>query len=136
LVPQYETTIFTRADRELFDAFKKLLVPYLRIQSEVMALGSGKQREAKGKIHSGLEPALEKALNAIRAVVLLNKNNSDLTQQNVNQDLARSKIDILGGIAIATLLAVACGYMDGIELVTLIKQAPHLKQLPALIVSY
>lgn len=95
-IRNYETTIATPKDRELFDAFKSQVAPYAHLQTDILKLNADlKYKEVNQLWRDRLDPALEKARGAIQAVVDLNKANADRSVQEINGAILSAKVRML-----------------------------------------
>ena len=106
---QYENTIKTPKDRELFEAFKAQVAPYVALQQAILRLNSDlKIREVNEMWREKLDPALERAREAIQATVNLNKASADHSVAEINEAISNARSRMLASL-IATLLFTAVG---------------------------
>jgi methyl-accepting chemotaxis protein WspA len=104
-IRKYESTIGIVKDRALFDAFKRQVAPYARLQKEILQLNSElKYKEVNEMWRGRLDPALEKARGAIQAVVDLNKAHADQSVQEINGAILSAKIRMLLSFIVTVLL--------------------------------
>lgn len=109
LIRQYKSTISTSADRELFETFEDAVAPYMSLQQDTLQLSSDmKYKEANEMWHGRLDPAFDKAREAIQSSVNLNKANADKALQEIAAAITSAKIRMLASF-IVTLLFTAIG---------------------------
>jgi methyl-accepting chemotaxis protein WspA len=108
-IRQYESSIGTERDRELFAAFKATLVPYSRFEHDVLQLNSDlKYKEVNEMWRDRLDPALGKASEAIQATVNLNKANAVHSIEDITGAVASAKTRMLASF-LATLIFTCVG---------------------------
>jgi methyl-accepting chemotaxis protein WspA len=108
-IRQYESTIKTPQDRELFEAFKAQVAPYTDLQQAILKLNSDlKYKEVNEMWRDKLDPALEHAREAIQATVNLNKANADQSIEEIAAAISSAKIRMLVSF-IVTLLFTSVG---------------------------
>ena len=110
-IRQYERTISATPDRELFEAFKNAMAPYLRLQHDILQLSSDmKFKEVNEMWRGKLDPALEKARETIQSAVNLNKANADQDLQEIAAAITSAKIRMLASFIATLLFTVVCAY--------------------------
>ena len=73
-IATYETTIFTSADRDLFERFKQARRDYGRVKDEILAAAPSQQsRDVVAAVATRLVPEFERAKTAIDAVFTYNR---------------------------------------------------------------
>jgi methyl-accepting chemotaxis protein WspA len=103
-IRNYESTVNSIRERELFDAFKNQVAPYASLQREILQLNSDmKYKEVNEMWRDRLDPALEKAREAIQATVDFNKANADQSVRDITGAIASAKFRILMSF-LATLI--------------------------------
>ena len=108
-VKQYEGTIKTPRDRELFEAFKAEVAPYTALQDAILKLNADlKYKEVNEMWRDKLDPALERCREAIQATVNLNKASADQSVQEIAAAIASARVRMLASF-IATLIFTAIG---------------------------
>jgi hypothetical protein len=108
-IRKYESTIRTAEDRELFAAFKSQVVPYARFQHDILQLNSDlKYKEVNEMWRDRLDPALEKAGEAIQATVNFNKAAADYSVKEISGAVVSAKFRILASF-MATLVFTCIG---------------------------
>jgi methyl-accepting chemotaxis protein WspA len=111
LVKEYEATIVTPRDRELHDAIKAALTPYIAFRDQVLKLSADPKTkaEARAALLQNVEPAYERLRQSIQAEVDFNKTNADESGRQIREAVASAETAILVGLAIAFVLALAAG---------------------------
>jgi methyl-accepting chemotaxis protein len=105
---EYEKTITTSRDRELFEALKSARANFLGTFDEVLRLSSDlKDKEAVDLFNTRLDPMYKKFSEAVDAEVALNKENGDRSGQAIMDAGSSAQTGILIGIGFA--IAVATG---------------------------
>jgi methyl-accepting chemotaxis protein WspA len=108
-IRQYESTITTPQDRELFAAFRAQVTPYMRIQTDILQLNSDlKYKEVNQMWRERLDPALEKAHEAIQATVNLNKANAVHSVEEITGAVVSARFRMLVSF-IVTLVFTCVG---------------------------
>ena len=108
-IRQYEVTIKTSEDRQLFEAFKAQVVPYTNLQQAILKLNADlRYKEVNEMWRDKLDPALERAREAIQATVNLNKANADQSVAEIAAAIASARFRMLASF-IAALLFTALG---------------------------
>jgi len=112
-IRQYEATIDQTAtvNRQLFAAFQAQRVPYTRHQQEVLQLSSEmKYAEANKLWREQFDPAFEKVLGAIQAVLDLNKRAADQSVRQIMSAIASARIGMLASFVATLLFTFVCAY--------------------------
>jgi methyl-accepting chemotaxis protein len=114
LSDQYEATITTEKDRELFGKTKEARQHFVNLRNQLVLPASrlGKKPEAIAAFESQLEPAYDAYAAACQAVVDLNKQNGDGAGTSIMGAVSAAK----SGILIGLLTALAAGAAIGIFL--------------------
>ena len=111
LISNYDKTISTAKDRELFEALKKLRGAYQPIQQEVLKLSSAsKDKEARMLLNRSLEPEFENIRAALQVLIDLNKANADNAAREIFNTISAANTSILASFGIALLFTFVCGY--------------------------
>jgi len=103
---EYEKTIFTSKDRQLFDALKDARVIFLNSVTEVVTASKASQsQEALALFESHLKPAFQKFTDAIQAEVTFNKDNGDENGKAITAAVSSAKSGVLIGLLLASIAA-------------------------------
>jgi methyl-accepting chemotaxis protein WspA len=101
-VRKYDGTISTAEDRELFAAFKAEVAPYARFERDILQLNAElKIKEVNEMWRDRLDPALEKAREAIQATVKLNRANAERAVEEIATAVADARIRVLASFLVA-----------------------------------
>jgi methyl-accepting chemotaxis protein WspA len=113
LLKEYESTIVTPKDRELYDSIKAAHAPYTTLRGQVLRLGSdaNTKNAAKSLLVEQVEPAYERVREAIQAEVDFNRANAEESGRQIRDAVTRAQTAILVGLAVALLLAFAAGFV-------------------------
>ena len=112
LLKQYEATIVTSRDRELYVAIKAALEPYTVVRSRVLQLSADLRTkgEATKLLDDQLEPAYRKLQNTIQAEVDENNSATQEATRRIQEAIARAQSGLLMSLLIGFFLAIASGY--------------------------
>jgi methyl-accepting chemotaxis protein WspA len=113
LLRQYEPTIRTAKERELFEASKSALAPYMVVRRQVENLAADPKTKAEAMIvlQNQLEPLYRKLQEAIQAEVDLNRVNADDASRQIQETVARAETGMLVSLLVGVILALAAGYL-------------------------
>jgi methyl-accepting chemotaxis protein WspA len=110
-VRKYDSTIRTAEDRELFAAFKTEVTPYVRFERDILQLNADlKIKEVNEMWRDRLDPALEKAREAIQATVNLNRANADRSVEEITAAVASAKIRMLASFLVTLVFTCVGAY--------------------------
>jgi methyl-accepting chemotaxis protein WspA len=112
ILKQYDRTITTTKARELSDATKAALAPYMVVRTEVERLASDLKTKAEAQtvLQEKLEPLYQKLQDAIEAEVAYNRGASEEAAQLIEETVAKAETGTLAGLLAAVFLAVIAGY--------------------------
>jgi len=112
LLKKYEPTISTQKERELYEATKSALEPYMvvRRQIEKLSLDSKTKAEAAELQRDQLEPLYRKLQDAIEAELAFNKATADGAGQHIQDNVARARTGMLVSLLVGVILALAAGF--------------------------
>ena len=107
----YETIISVAKDRENLEAFKGVLGPYLLAQEEILKLSANNKNKRPGhcKTASSIRNSRRSAPRSSQSWTKTSYD-ADKAGQRIMGEVATAKTVILGSLAVALLLAYACGY--------------------------
>ena len=113
LLKQYDLTITTAKARDLAEATKAALAPYMLVRGEVIRLGTDPKTKAEAAImlHDKLEPTYGKLQEAIDAEVTFNKMNAADAAQRIQASVSKARTGMIVGLLIGFLLASVAGYL-------------------------
>jgi methyl-accepting chemotaxis protein WspA len=113
LLKQYEATIVTARDRELYEALKVALEPYTVVRGRVLELSAGLKTKAEATklLQDQLEPAFRKLQGTIQAEVDDNKSSTEGATRRIQEALSRAQSGLLVSLLVGFLLALAAGYL-------------------------
>ena len=113
LLKQYDLTITTAKARELADATKEALAPYMLVRGEVIRLGTDPttKAEAATMLHEKLEPTYSKLQEAIDAEVTFNKANAANAAERIQASVSMARTGMIVGLLIGFILASVAGYL-------------------------
>jgi methyl-accepting chemotaxis protein WspA len=113
LLKKYEPTIRTDKQRELYEATKAALAPYMvaRRQVERLSADPKTKAEAAKLQREQLEPLYGKLQEAIEAELALNKATADEATQRIQETVARAGTGMLASLLIGVIFALAAGYL-------------------------
>ena len=108
LLNEYEKTINTEKDRELFTAMNTLRTAYRTTLAEILRLNDGgKNKEAVDLVNTKLNPLYNSYVQATDAQVEYNKVTADQAGKSIMDTVAAAKTGILVGVLLALLIGVA-----------------------------
>jgi methyl-accepting chemotaxis protein WspA len=112
LAKKYELTINDSDEHAQFETYTKELIPYLRIQDDVLKLVSDPKNShgIATIVRDQLDPEYDKMRNLLSALVVRNKDEADRSAQNIVGSVAAARQAILMSFAVAVLLSIACIY--------------------------
>jgi methyl-accepting chemotaxis protein WspA len=109
-IATYEKTIFSDADRQLFERFKQARGDYGRVKDEILAAASSQQsRDVIAAVATRLAPEFERAKEAIEAVFTNNRSSADASIAAMTSSVNRAIVALLATFAAAVLFACLCG---------------------------
>jgi methyl-accepting chemotaxis protein WspA len=113
IIKQYELTITTAKARELADATKAALAPYMLVRGEVIRLGTDPKTKAEAAtlLHNKLEPTYGKLQEAIEAEVTFNKMNAADAAGRIQASVSKAQTGMAVGLLIGFILASVAGYL-------------------------
>jgi methyl-accepting chemotaxis protein WspA len=113
ILKQYDLTITTAKARELADATKAALAPYMLVRGEVIRLGtdSKTKADAAALLHDKLEPTYRKLQEAIDAEVAFNKTNAADAAGRIQASVSKAETGMIVGLLIGLILASVAGYL-------------------------
>jgi len=112
LIAQYEATISTPEERQLFETFKSAQDLYAAAQDEILATGmDSKSREQVVKrIDTDLYPKFATAQAAARAVVDANNEAAGESPRLITEAVLRAKVVVLLSVGVGLVVAFCFGY--------------------------
>jgi methyl-accepting chemotaxis protein WspA len=113
VLKRYESTIRTAKEKELYDATRTALAPYMvvRRQVEHLSVDPRTKGEAAALLHDQLDPLYRKLQEAIQFEVDFNRLNADEASRRISESVATAQTGILISLAIAFALAIGAGYL-------------------------
>ena len=113
LLKKYDPTIKTDKQRELLNATKAALAPYMVVRRQVEKLSADSKTKAAAAtmLRDQLEPLYAKLQEAIEAELALNKATADEATQRIQETVAKAQTGMLVVLAIGVVLAMAAGYL-------------------------
>ena len=109
-VVTYEATIQTAADRENLDAVKRLSQQYFAIESELVRRDASDARTVSQLMRTRVDPAFDKAQQAITRVVDHNHTNAVESVTRIDEAVTAAKIGIAATFVGALALAGLAGF--------------------------
>ena len=107
----YETTIFTSADRDLFERFKQARSDYSRVQDEILGAAPSQQpREVVAAVATRLVPEFERTKAAIDAVFAHNRTSADTSFQSITSSVNTAIVGRPRDFVTAVIFACLCGF--------------------------
>ncbi len=104
---EYEKTISSSKDRELFETVKSTRANFVGALEDVLRLSTDlKNKEASDVFNSRLDPMYKKYTDAVDAEVAFNKENGDKSGQAIMDAGSSAQTGILIGIVLAILVAI------------------------------
>jgi methyl-accepting chemotaxis protein WspA len=112
LLKKYEPTVRTGRQRELYEATKAALAPYMvvRRQVEKLSVDPKTKAEASELQRNQLEPLYQKLQEAFEAEVSFNKATADGSGQQIQDSVSIARNGMLVSLLIGVILAVAAGF--------------------------
>ena len=108
----YEPMVDTPEEKELFGALRNLLVPYKRIQSEVLKLAEVQNdKDAQAKLLAELDPEFDKAEKLIRKLEDVNKTAAEGSTNEIVAAVSSARTSILASLLAALLVALVSGVL-------------------------
>jgi methyl-accepting chemotaxis protein WspA len=108
----YEATFSTTEHRANFEGLRSLQGPYFRAQAQMLALSrDNKDVEARALLAGELSPAFERIQAALQEIVDAEKLEAEDAGREIVSDVGAAKTAIVSSLAVACLLAFACGYL-------------------------
>jgi methyl-accepting chemotaxis protein WspA len=113
LLKQYDLTIKTAKARELAEATREALAPYMLVRGEVIRLGTDPKTKAEAAtmLHEKLEPTYGKLQEAIDAEVTFNKMNAADAAERIQASVSKAQTGMIVGLLIGFVLALVAGYL-------------------------
>jgi methyl-accepting chemotaxis protein WspA len=113
LLKKYELTIRTDKQRELYEATKAALMPYMVVRRQVESLSADPKTKADAaKLQSDqLEPLYGKLQEAIEAELAFNKATADEAGQRIQETVAWARSGMLVGLFSGMVFALTAGYL-------------------------
>jgi methyl-accepting chemotaxis protein WspA len=113
LLKKYEPTIGAGKQRELYEATKTALAPYMVVRRQVESLSADPKTktEAAKLQREQLEPLYGKLQEAIEAEVAFNKATADEAGQVIQETVARARTGMPIGLLIGVIFALTAGYL-------------------------
>ena len=113
LLKQYEPTITTARNREMYEATKTALAPYMVVRTQVLKLSADPKTkpQAAAMLRDQLQPLYDKLQEAIQAEVELDKNTPDEAGLRIQAAAASARTTILVSLGIGLLFALASGFL-------------------------
>jgi len=113
LAKQYELTITTPRDRELYEGIAATMSPYLAALGTVLKLSADAKTTAEAgvRLRHECEPPYLNLRSAIDAELRDNKVASEEASRRIEDTLVRAETGILAGLTIGIVLAFAVGYL-------------------------
>jgi methyl-accepting chemotaxis protein WspA len=113
ILKQLDSTVVTSRDKELLDATRAALAPYMTVRGEVLKLSVNPKSKAEAAtlLQGQLEPLYNKLQDAIETQVKLERDEATDAGQRINRPIASAQRAILDGLLIGLLLAVISAYL-------------------------
>ncbi len=112
LVKQYPSTITTPRDRELYEAIRTALSPYMIAHNQVLqACADPKTKPQAAALLQGLQPLYARLQETILAEVDFNRNNAYEDSQRIREAVTSAQTGILVGLLAGLTLALISGYI-------------------------
>ena len=111
-VEEYQATITTNRDRELFTAMLKARDEYRGIRKEVLRLADEQTIQAAEDLwHKSVQPVFARYSEAVQALVDFNKANGDDASARITAAVRSGMIGATGAVACIVLIASAVGIL-------------------------
>jgi methyl-accepting chemotaxis protein WspA len=113
LLSQQRSMLTTARERELFDATREALAPYMVGRTQVVKLSANlkTKAEAAALLHEQLEPLYGKLQDAMSAEVDLNKANADEASRQIQEAVTSTRTAIWGGLLIGLIFTLIDGFL-------------------------
>jgi methyl-accepting chemotaxis protein WspA len=113
LLKKYEPTLRTDKQRELYEATKTALAPYMVVRREVERLSADPKTKADAaKLQRDqLNSLYTKLQDAIEAELAFNKATADEASQRIQETVARARTGMLVSLFISVIFALGAGYL-------------------------
>jgi methyl-accepting chemotaxis protein WspA len=113
LLKKYEPTLRTDKQRELYEATKMALAPYMVVRRQIEKLSADPKTKADAaKLQrEQLESLYEKLQEAIGAELAFNKATADEAGQQIQETVAKARTGMLISLLIGLVLALTAGYL-------------------------
>jgi methyl-accepting chemotaxis protein WspA len=113
LLKKYEPTITTDKQRELYEATKTALAPYMVVRRQVESLSADPKTKADAaKLQRDqLESLYGKLQGAIEAELAFNKATADEAGQQIQETVAKARTGMLVSLVIGVIFALTAGYL-------------------------
>ena len=111
LLKKYEPTIRTDKQRELYEATKAALAPYMAVRREVekLSLDPKTKAEASELQRDRLEPLYKKLQDAFGTELAFNKATADGAGQQIQDNVAKARTGMLIALFVGVILAAVAG---------------------------
>jgi methyl-accepting chemotaxis protein WspA len=113
LLSQHQAILTTPHEKELFDATREALQPYMVVRTQVLKLSANPKTkpQAAALMHDQLDSLYGKLQDAISAEVDLNKSNADEAGRRIQEAVTSTRTAIWEGLLIGLLISLATGYL-------------------------
>jgi len=109
---EYEAMVDTPEEKESFESLKNLLVPYKRIQGEVLKLAEVQNdKDAQAKMLAELDPEFDKAEKTIRKLEEVNKTSAEDATKQIVAAVASARTGIIASLVAALVVALISGIL-------------------------
>jgi len=110
-IAEYENTIATSGDRQLFEGFKSASAAERVIEQDVVRLIVEQKSLQQGiaRLNAELLPAHQRGTEALRAVQEVNKRSADAGIQSIDDAVGATRIGVMVTVAAAVILAFFVG---------------------------
>ena len=112
LTKEYASRITDADEQRQYEMYEKERIPYLRIQDDVLKLGSEPKNSQRiaAMVRDVLDPEYDKIRASLGALVDRNKQEADTSANLIVASVAAARQEILVSIALAFALSIACIY--------------------------
>jgi methyl-accepting chemotaxis protein WspA len=112
-IAAYEATIFTEADRQLFETFKSARNVFARLEDELLRTASDPNRieQARQQFERELVPAFDRGTAALQSVQALNRTNTEASLRHIGGVVGGARTVVLWSLAVALVVASICGFL-------------------------
>jgi methyl-accepting chemotaxis protein WspA len=113
LLRQLEQAATTTQDKEMFQATKTALAPYMEVRQQVLKLSGDPKTKPQAAIllHDQLQALYDKLQDSITAQVELNKVTAEERGQQIKNAVASTQSALLEGLLVGSLLALGSGFV-------------------------